>query len=153
MKQPILWGVAYCCRPVIHRRCVLWIIFDEVVTSLLFELMCKQTLNTLIRIEVIWSNEPTWDMCIIWYFSSFINSNKQHSNETLVCAVIRTFDPSGPCRFPRTLPPLLGLQHALQCRKDFFVVIYCHALDGNYMVQLKGLPTNIRDRGDLNRGP
>jgi hypothetical protein len=121
MKQPILWRKAYCCRPVIHRRCVLCLksFFDEVVNGLLFKLMCKQTLNTFIRIEVIWSIKPTWDMCIIWYFSSFINSNKQGSNETLVCAVIRTSDPLGPCRFPSTLPPLLGLQHALQCPKDF----------------------------------
>jgi hypothetical protein len=85
----------------------------------LFESMCKQTLNMLIRIEVIWSIEPTLDMCIIWYFSSFINSNKQRSNETLVCTVIRTSDPSEPCRFPHTLLPLLGLQHMLQCRKNF----------------------------------
>jgi hypothetical protein len=25
-----------------------------------------QTLNMLIRIEVIWSIKPTWDMCIVW---------------------------------------------------------------------------------------
>jgi hypothetical protein len=41
------------------------------------------------------------------------------------------------------LPPLLGLQHALQCRKDFSVVIYCHELDGNYMAQLRGLTTDF----------
>jgi hypothetical protein len=76
-------------------------------------------LNTLIRIEVIWSIEPTWDMCIVWYFSSFISSNIQRSYETLVCAVIRTSDPLGLCHFPRTLPLLLGLQHALPCCKDF----------------------------------
>jgi hypothetical protein len=164
MKQPSSeeWHIGW---PVIHRRCMLCCesFFDEVVNGLLFKLMCKQILNTLIWIEVIWSIEPTWDLCIVWYFSSFINSNRQRSNETLVCAVIRTSDPLGPCRFPCTLPPLLGLRHALQCYKDFSVVIYCHSLDSNYMVQLWGLSTNIRVRclsrrfhqkcRDSNRGP
>jgi hypothetical protein len=118
-------------------RVVSWIIFYEVVNGLLFELMCKQTLSTLIWIEVILSIEPTWDICLVWYFSSFINSNRQRSNETLVCAMIQTSDPSGPCRFLGTLPPLLGLQHVLPCRRDFSVVIYCHMLDGNFMVQLR----------------
>ncbi len=69
--------------------------------------------------RVIWSIEPTWNMCIIRYFSSFISSNKQCSNETLVCAVIGTSDPLGPCNFPVPCPQLLGLRHALPCRKDF----------------------------------
>jgi hypothetical protein len=64
----------------------------EVVYGLLYQLMCKQTLNTLIRIEVIWSTKLTWNMCIIWYFSSVINSNKQRSNETLDGAVIQISD-------------------------------------------------------------
>jgi hypothetical protein len=54
--------------------------------------MCKQTLNTLIIIEVIWSTEPTWNMCIIGYFLSVINLNKQRSNETLVSAAIWSSD-------------------------------------------------------------
>jgi hypothetical protein len=72
--------------------------------------------------RVIWSTEPTWNMCMIRYFSSFISSNKQCSNETLVCAVIWSSDPSGPCHFPVPCPQLLGLRHALPCRKDFLWV-------------------------------
>jgi hypothetical protein len=35
-----------------------------------------EPLNPLIKIEVIWITEPTWNMCLILYFSSVINSNK-----------------------------------------------------------------------------
>jgi hypothetical protein len=155
-EAAVLWRVAYCCWPMIHCRCVLLCcepFLDEVVNDLLFELMCKQTLNTLIGIKVIWSIEPTWDMCIVWYFSSFISSNKQCSNETLVCAVIQTSDPSGLCCFPRTLPPMAWVTTCATVLQGFSVVVYWHLLDCNYMVQLRGLPTNIRDRRVLNRGP
>ncbi len=46
-------------------------------------------LNTLNHLKVIWSTEP---ICIIRYFWSVINSNKQRSNKTLVGAVIQTSD-------------------------------------------------------------
>ncbi len=49
----------------------------------------RADLITLNHLEVIWSTEP---ICIIRYFSSDNNSNKQRSNETLVGAVIRTSD-------------------------------------------------------------
>jgi hypothetical protein len=135
-EAAVLWRVAYCCWPMTHRRCVLCreSLFDEVVNGLLFELMCKKTLNTLIRIEVFCSIEPTWDMCKVLYFSSFISSNRQCSNETLVCAVIWTSDPSGPCRFPRTLPPIAWVTTRTTLSQGFSVVIYCHALDGNYRI-------------------
>jgi hypothetical protein len=97
-----------CYWPMIHRICVLLILglclfiatrwtvpnwsSSELVYGLLYKLMCKQTLSTLIRIEVIWSTEPKWNICIIQYFSCVMNSNKQHSNETLVGTVIRTSD-------------------------------------------------------------
>jgi hypothetical protein len=68
----------------------------EVVYGLLYKLMCKQALNTIIQIEVIWSTKPSWNMCIIWYFSSVINSNKQRSSEKLVGAVIQTSDLRDP---------------------------------------------------------
>jgi hypothetical protein len=42
----------------------------------------------------------------------------------------------------RTLPPSLGLQHVLPCCKGFSVVIYCHVLDGNCMVQLMTISVN-----------
>jgi hypothetical protein len=71
--------------------CTRWTVTNgsslEVVYGLLYKLMCKQTLNTLIWIEVFWSTEPIWNICIIWYFL-----NKQHPNETLVGAVIWTFN-------------------------------------------------------------
>jgi hypothetical protein len=155
-EAAVLWRVAYCCWPMIYRRCMLLCrepLLDKVVNNILFELICKQTLNTLIRIEMTWSIKPTWDMCMVWYFSSFISSNRERSNETLVCTVIRTSDPSGPCRFPRTLPPIAWVTTGATMSQGFSVVIYCHALDRNYMVQLWGLPTNIRDRSISNRGP
>jgi hypothetical protein len=104
--------------------CVVNHLLDEVVNNLLFELMGKQTLNTLIWIEVIQSIEPTWNMCIVWYFSSFISSNKRCSNETLVCAVIRTSDPSGQCRFPCTLPPIAWVTMRTTMSQGFFLALY-----------------------------
>jgi hypothetical protein len=64
----------------------------EVVYGLLYKLMYKQAFNMLIWIKVIWSTEPIWNICIVWYFSSVINSNNQHSNEILVGIKIRTSD-------------------------------------------------------------
>ncbi len=47
--------------------------------------MCKLTFNRLIRLlRLILSTKPIWDICIIWYFSSAINSEIRRSNETLV---------------------------------------------------------------------
>jgi hypothetical protein len=50
----------------------------------------RADLNTLNQLQVIWSTEPTWNICIIWNFSSVINLNKRGSNETLVGIMIQT---------------------------------------------------------------
>jgi hypothetical protein len=52
----------------------------------------RADLNMLNHLEVIWSIKPVWNICIIWYFSSIINSNNRHSNETLVGVEIQTSD-------------------------------------------------------------
>jgi hypothetical protein len=62
----------------------------EVVYGLFYESMWKQTFNMLTWNKVIWSTEPIWNICIIWYFSIVINSNNQPANETLVGAKIQT---------------------------------------------------------------
>ena len=87
--------------------------------------------------KVIWSTEPTWNMCIIRYFLSFISSNKQCSNETLVCAVIQTSDPSGPCHFPVPCPQWLGLRHSLPCCKDFSWVFIATTSTWNMVLAYK----------------
>jgi hypothetical protein len=126
-KAAVLWRVAYCCWPMIHHRCVLLCherLLDEVALRSFIQINVQADLEHVNSDQrVIWSTEPAWNMCIIWYFSSFISSNKQFSNETLVCAVIQTSDPSGPCHFPVPCPELLGLGHALPCRKDFLWVV------------------------------
>jgi hypothetical protein len=53
--------------------------------------------------------------------------------------MIQTTEPSGPCRFPRALPPIAWVTTGATMSQGFSVVIYCHALDGNYMVQLRNL--------------
>jgi hypothetical protein len=107
----LLWRVAYRYWPMIHCRwmfchesCVCgylpphveWMVNNwsslEVVYGLLYQLLCKQTFNMLIQIKVIWSTEPIWNICIIWYFSLVINSNNRRSNETLVSIEIPTSD-------------------------------------------------------------
>jgi hypothetical protein len=96
----------------------------------MYESMYKHALNTLARIEVIWSTKPIWNICIIQYFSSVGNSNKQLSNETLVGAKIQT---SGGITNSAVLLPwgydinlimvlvfpyLLYLYFSLLCRND-----------------------------------
>jgi hypothetical protein len=49
-------------------------------------------LNMLDQMELIWSIEPIWNICVNRYFFFVGNSNKQCSNETLVGAETRTSD-------------------------------------------------------------
>ncbi len=50
-------------------------------------------LNMLNHVKVIQCTEPIWNICIIWYFSSVINSNNHAlAEKMLVGAKIQTYD-------------------------------------------------------------
>ncbi len=99
-KTSFLRRVVYHCLLMIHRRCVLWLCCTwvffairwmvtnwsslEVVYGHLHEAMYKQAFNMLTQINIIWSIKHIWNICLIKYFLSVVNSNKQRSNETLV---------------------------------------------------------------------
>ncbi len=52
----------------------------------------RADLNMLNHLEMIWSTKPIWNIFIIWYFLSVINSNNWCSNEILVGVEIWTSD-------------------------------------------------------------
>jgi hypothetical protein len=94
--------------------------------------------NTLNHLKVIWSTEPIWNICIIRYFLSVINSNKQRSNETLVGAVFLASDlrtVGGRATNSAMLPPYSYSLSLLvfQTKKTFFVsqsvkIVHIHKL-------------------------
>jgi hypothetical protein len=97
MKKPssVEWHIAVGPWSIVDACCVMNLVSVVQLRGCLLsfiQISVQETLNTLIWIQMIWSTEPTWNMCIIWFFSSVINLNKQRSNETLVGAVIRDYD-------------------------------------------------------------
>jgi hypothetical protein len=91
-----LWQCSCCCWPIINWRCVLWresfflgiycrmLNIDQLVQlrdlrtyESLGRLMCHQTLN------MFQSTIPTWNQCIVWYFS--ISRQRSHHLWTTLC--------------------------------------------------------------------
>jgi hypothetical protein len=79
----------------------------------------RADLNLLNQLKVIWRTEPMWNICIIWYFTSVINSNKQRSNEKLVGTVIRTSDLRDHRRACFQLSYAASLKSEVYCRYIF----------------------------------
>jgi hypothetical protein len=80
----------------------------------------RADLNTLNHLEVIWSTEPIWNICIIQYFWSVINLNKRHSNETLFGGVVIQISAHGDRRRVR-----YQLSHATSLNFYLILTLLC----------------------------
>ncbi len=71
----------------LHWTVTSWSTLEACLRSVRW-LKVRVDLNTLNHLEVSWSIEPIWNICIIKYFSSVINLNKLCSSQRLIAQLV-----------------------------------------------------------------